>query len=54
MEKNGVCFMVTAFLVVKVFKILFHANQRTCDVTRLTRKRCKITKYGIPVQSPQG
>ena len=29
MEKNGVCFIVTAFLVAKLFKILLHANQRT-------------------------
>ena len=50
MTKNGVyfihslsverlCFIVTALLVAKLFKILLHANQRTCDVTRLTESQ---------------
>ena len=41
MMKNGVYFIVIAFLVAKLFKILFYANQRTCDVTGLTQNDVK-------------
>ena len=39
MTKNALYFIVTALLVAKLFKILLHANQRTCDVTRLTESQ---------------
>ena len=33
MMKNGVYFIVIAFLVVELFKILKYVNYMTCDVT---------------------
>ena len=36
MMKNGIYFILIAFLVAKFFKISFYANEMTFDVTRLT------------------
>ena len=40
-NKNGIYFIVIAVLVVELFKILFYANSRTCDVTMLTQHDAK-------------
>ena len=37
MIRDGIYFIVIAFLVVQLFKILFHASQRTGDASRLTQ-----------------
>ena len=47
MIKNGVYFIVVAFLVAKLFKILIYANKRTCDVTRWTQNDVKSQKWNI-------
>ena len=41
MMKNGVCFIVIAFLVAELFKILIYANLMTCDVTLWTQNDVK-------------
>ena len=41
MMKNGVCFIVIAFLVAELFKILIFANQMSCDVTMWTQSDVK-------------
>ena len=35
--KNGIYFIVIAFLVNELFKVLFYANHMTCDVTMWTQ-----------------
>ena len=41
MMKNGVYFIVIAFLVAKLFKILIYANEKTYEVTRRTQSDTK-------------
>ena len=41
MVKKDVYFIVIAFLVAELLKILIYANKRTCGVTRLTRNDVK-------------
>ena len=41
MMKNGVYFIVIAFLFAELFKILVYANKMTCDVTLWTRNDVK-------------
>ena len=54
MMKNGIYFILIAFLVAKFFKISFYANDMTFDVTRLTENYVKsqnleiFTKYLKP------
>ena len=50
--KNGVYFIVIAFMFAELFKILGYVNWMTCDVMLWTQNDvgCKITKYGISVQ----
>ena len=38
MMKNDIYFIVIAFLVAELFKILIYADYRTCDVTMWTKK----------------
>ena len=39
--KNGVYFIVTAFSVAELFKILIYANQMTCEVKLWTQNHVK-------------
>ena len=41
MMKNGDYFIVIAFLVAELFKILMYANLMTCDVTLRTQNYVK-------------
>jgi len=41
MMKNGVYFIVIAFLVAKLLKILIYANWMACDVTAGTQSGAK-------------
>ena len=41
MMKNGVYFIVIAFLLAELFKMLVHANQMTCDITLWTQNDVK-------------
>ena len=51
MMKIGVYFIMIAFLVANLFKILIYANYMTCDVTRWTQNHVKSKNmYGISVQ----
>ena len=39
--KNGVYFIVIAFLVAELFKVFIYANEMTCDVILLTQNDIK-------------
>ena len=39
--KNGVYFIVIAFLVAELFKVFIYANYMTCDVILLTQNDIK-------------
>ena len=41
MTKNGVYFIVIAFLVAELFKILIYEDYRGCDLTRRTQNDVK-------------
>ena len=40
--KNGVYFIVMAFLVAKLFKILIYANRMNCDITMWAQSDVKV------------
>ena len=44
MVKNGIYFIVIAFLVAKLFKILIYANLMTCNVILWTQSSVKSQK----------
>ena len=41
MMKNGVYFIVIAFLVAELFKVFMYANKMPCDVILLTQNDIK-------------
>ena len=41
MMKNGIYFIVIAFLVAELFKVFIYANQMTCDVSMWTQNDIK-------------
>ena len=41
MMKNGIHFIVTVFMVAKLFKILIYTNCRTFDIKRWTQNEVK-------------
>ena len=45
--KNGIYFIVIAFFVAKLFKVLVYANWMTCDVRMWTQKGEKVYKVEI-------